>query len=274
MCASSTERARNTEVANDAVPGYVSQMALLSLPDAVLIHIAEQLVDTNLRDCVRLSSITSKALCRSLEPALRLARSRRLFWVKELTHGHKISDDGGLLTMVGVPHSDHLWAAGLLLPASGIWRWSLDHHNCAALAIGICNADCTSAWGVHNMSKSKQWDSFRWLRDGNNSIAVRPLAKGPLVEPIRVTRIDLEFNTETGILKIDLQPNLNLPIGCSSHERLRHGPSSCDSEVFVMNAPVGVRMRPWVRMCKRRGDMISVSSRWDLRMRDRHRRPR
>ena len=50
------------------------------------------------------------------------------------------------------------------------------------------------------MSKSKQWDSFRWLRDGNNSITVRPLAKGPLVEPIRVTRIDLEFNTETGIL--------------------------------------------------------------------------
>ena len=109
------------------------------------------------------------------------------------------------------------------------------------------------------MSKSKQWDSFRWLRDGNNSITVRPLAKGPLVEPIRVTRIDLEFNTETGILKIDLQPNLNL---------------QPNLEVFVMNAPVGVRMRPWVRMCKRRGDMISVSSRWDLRMRDRHRRPR
>ena len=118
------------------------------------------------------------------------------------------------------------------------------------------------------MPKSKQWDSFRWLRDGNNSIAVRPLAKGPLVEPIRVTRIDLEFNTETGMLKIDLQPNLNLPIGCSSHERLRH------RHCHVMNAPVGVRMRPWVRMCKRRGDMISVSSRWDLRMRDRHRRPR
>ena len=58
VCASSTERAGNTEVANDAVPGYVSQMALLSLPDAVLIHIAEQLVDTNLRDWVRLSSIT------------------------------------------------------------------------------------------------------------------------------------------------------------------------------------------------------------------------
>ena len=75
-------------------------------------------------------------------------------WQQDVTQQHAVSDDGRFLTrshaLVG---RDDAWAAGSLLPASGTtwWRVAISRkvQSGGLLCVGICDADCSVAWGLH-----------------------------------------------------------------------------------------------------------------------------
>lgn len=224
-------------------------MPLGALPDALLLHVADQLMDTSLPDCVSLCSRVSKALSTTLAPALQDASSRQLFWVSALTHGYKICESKSMLTLVGMPNSDMLCAAGTLLPASGIWRWTLQSYSVnSKFLFGVCDAECNSGWGLDKSAGS----SFRWQRNPDGSASLRPLAKmaslGMGISDSSA-KFGCEFDCQKGTLKLTSMKHWE-------------GAWIDTMTLMVMNVPIGVRVRPWARIYARRGDRVRLDERW------------
>ena len=121
------------------------------LPDALQLHIADSLLASNQLQSLSSLSSTSRALSRHLQPAMSKARGRRLRWHHKLTHGHKISEDGLRITMVGVPNGDS-WAAGPELPTTGRSHWTIVKGVIALgkAMVGVCSGEAPCrAWALH-----------------------------------------------------------------------------------------------------------------------------
>ena len=223
--------------------------SLSALPDALLVHIAVKVLGPV--DCIRLSSRVSKTLSAALVPALQAALARRLQWDASSTFGYKISDTGICATLVGVPGSSKLWAAGSLLPSGGIWTWEIHMNSQLPCAIGVCSADGKSAWGVLHVVLDETV-SGRWTRDADCNATFHQYAKASVLQ-LRSRTVHVTVDLDKGLLSLETRHNKVVAHTLEIHQ-CRNG--------FVMNFPCGTRVRPWALIGGRRGDAVRFCSKF------------
>lgn len=129
---------------------------LLLMSDDVLHQIGIQLLISNPPAAASL-----RCTCRLLHAQQRrvaqIAEERcRLRWLPSCTSVHAISADGHTLTQgafSSAMEQARAWSAGQMLPAAGTSSWDIDVEQSlqdkALLCVGVCDAACTSGWGLN-----------------------------------------------------------------------------------------------------------------------------
>jgi len=122
------------------------------LPDTLVEKVGYDTLANNVRDLLRLCQ-TCQTLREKLEDVRRLAETRRLYCLPELTAKQiVISNDGRTLTPASCT-DDVPWVSGRLLPTVGrtAWKVRVDNSQCNdgnGMWIGVCDAEARCSWGL------------------------------------------------------------------------------------------------------------------------------
>ena len=243
-------------------PDSLAQLtALLSLPDEVLLTIAEWVLASDLPSAMRLSYANHRLAEALSEPLRKRAELRRLQWQPNATVGHVVTNNGRTLTRLGGKWT-RAWAIGPLLPTSGRFSWKVRIDRCAenegVMCIGVCDADGKNAYGI--APYSGRLSSLCCSALGGDVVA-NTCPPDEHAECTFTKQVMVDAAGEATSLKRRangalIHLTVDADIG-SVHMAINKG----EPVLVIGGLPDGTQLRPWVRLFDV-GDRISCSGYW------------
>lgn len=231
-----------------------ARSSLLLLPDELLVHVGQALLDRHLPSALRLCRASS-SLASRLASVKKNAHARRLQWEPIGSAGNA----DALITNGGrTAHYSHTgWTSGPLLPVNRHCSWSvmLDGFSGdvvigaggmpSRFMVGVCDGQCRHGWGLF-------WPNGTLFRIDRNGIRLPhppPLDGFPDGHGTRICLplVDLQFPGKVHVL-FDASAG-TLAFRVNDGELLR----------ALSGFPRDRAMRPWVRVYCHAGDVAEIS---------------
>ena len=253
---------------------------LLQLIDELLVdHIGREILAEDVAMALKLREVCGELNLR-LAPVLRASElAKNLRWDRALSRGHHISEARRILVRTHAEanqdrcamHKSMAWAAGGLLPSSGVFSWlvQIDRtaNNFGRVLLGVSDEPSTTAWGLCPFDGRL----YRRSRDPRDFILLDrapPPDDFPDGDNTTVLygdggkRFNLDGRAEGKVIEFRVDASAGTLDFRVKNDALHDGERWLRG---LSGFPPGVRLRPWARLIAI-NDCIKVNARADLLM--------